>query len=342
MNPLKRLIAAGLVCSPCRYFFASALRGTVTIFMLHRMADPSRGVKGHSTEGLNLFLKLLKSNGHQFISLSDAIEGIKGLQQLPRKAVVFTMDDGFYDQAEIAAPIFIHHQCPATIFLITGFLDNDLWPWDDQIAHMLNTTTLQDISLTVDQQTVNLQIKNDLDRNISINHLRELCKTSAESTIKKVVNRLSEITQIDISMPPPGYAPMSWTQARELECSGISFAPHSVSHRIFSRMSQDHAEAEITTSWQRLESELIKPLKVFCFPTGRYAQDFGPREVDMVRTAGFHAAVSANPGYAKIITSHSASNSVYYLPRFSYDDNLTDMQQYAFGVERAKQILRVI
>lgn len=342
MNPLKRLIATGLVSLPFRKFFASALRGTVTIFMLHRIADPSRGVKGHSAERLNQFLKILKANGHQFISLSDAIEGIKGKQQLPHKAVVFTLDDGFYDQAEIAAPIFIRHQCPATIFLITGFIDNELWPWDDQIAHILNSTTLQAIALTVNQQTVNLQLKSNTDREIAINQLHALCKSSAESTILQIVNGLSEITQIDISAPPHGYKPMTWSQARELEHSGISFAPHSVSHRIIARMSLDHAEAEITTSWQRLESELTKPLKVFCYPTGRYAQDFGPREIAMVKMAGFHAAVSADPGYTTLVASHSDSDTMYYLPRFSYDDNLIDMQQYAFGVERVKQSLHLI
>ena len=79
-------------------------------------------------------LSYLVENDYTFISLEQLVTALANSESLPPRAVVFTMDDGFIDQAEITAPIFIEFSCPLTFFVITGMLDQSLWPWDAQIS----------------------------------------------------------------------------------------------------------------------------------------------------------------------------------------------------------------
>ena len=99
--------------------------------------------------------------------------------------------------------------------------------------------------------------------------------------------------------PPEEFRAMSWETARSLEREGVDFGPHSISHRIFSRLSDADDWTELATSWQRLQAELKNPLPVFCWPTGRRA-DFGAREMALARELGLQAAVLTIPDFAHV------------------------------------------
>ena len=50
---------------------------------------------------------------------------------------MFTIDDGFIDHHDIAGPLFADYDIPLTFFLVTGFIDGELWPWDDQLSYAI-------------------------------------------------------------------------------------------------------------------------------------------------------------------------------------------------------------
>ena len=52
------------------------------------------------------------------------------------RAVAFTIDDGYVEQATVAAPVFAEFDCPVTTFVTSGFLDRALWFWWDQIEYV--------------------------------------------------------------------------------------------------------------------------------------------------------------------------------------------------------------
>jgi len=112
------------------YFFG---RG-IPIFMLHRMqSDEISNPGGISAEHLRQCLQYLKKNHYSFVSLESLVDALRKHAPLPSRSVVFTIDDGYQDQAEIALPVFKEFGCPVTFFVITGMLDQTLWPWDAQI-----------------------------------------------------------------------------------------------------------------------------------------------------------------------------------------------------------------
>ena len=106
-----------------------------------------------------------------------------------------------------------------------------------------------------------------------------------------------------------------------------------MSHRILSKLDRETVKHEILGSWQTLQDNLDKPLKVFCYPTGRVF-DFGPREIEILKENDFLGAVSTTPGYVEKDTE--STRQLYQIPRFELPDNMTDFIQYCSWIEHAK------
>lgn len=315
---------------------ATALFGRGTpVFMLHRMFDESQRYKGITPQHLRQCLSYLQKEKYTFISLETLIQSLSHQIPLPEKSIVFTMDDGYQDQAQIAAPIFLEFECPLTFFVITGLLDQSLWPWDAQISWIVDNTNKQSITLQLDDETLHVKISDKDGRHLAREAIRNPLKEIAAENIPDIIHQLTEAADISLpAKPPTAYQPLSWDNARELESKGIQFAPHSMSHRILSKLDRESCTQEILGSWDKLQKELKQPLNVFCYPTGRVF-DFGPREIEILKQAGFSGAVSTTPGYLDSKLDYKPQ--IFRIPRFELPDNMTDFIQYCSWIEYAKR-----
>ncbi len=338
MKNARQLIKQFLVAVlASRHISASAVRlfgYGIPVFMLHRLAPDGSGAHRHTPAYLRDCLQFLHDRGHTFVSLEDIITALDDGAPLPEKPVAFTMDDGFNDQATLAAPVFIEFECPVTIFLISGMLDGDLWPWDDKVAFLIRNTDEKAVELSISGEDQVFRLDNDLNRSAAITTIQNRMKKMDGKNIPDALRLLSETAQVDIpETPPASYQPMTWDMARNLEKRGVCFAPHTVSHRILSKLSAEEAATEIDNSWQRLRDELSSPVPIFCYPTGR-AVDFAEREIDLLKKSGFTGAVSTIPAHINI--KDSSENYRYSLPRYGLPDNFCDFMQYSTWIEYAK------
>ncbi len=64
----------------------------------------------------------LKKTGYKVIGLNELVNTIKNRDQLHRKSVVITLDDGYMDNWENAFPILHEFGFPATVFVISKLL----------------------------------------------------------------------------------------------------------------------------------------------------------------------------------------------------------------------------
>lgn len=308
--------------------------------MLHRFGFDKHGVHGHSAEFVDECLTLLTEQGYQFISLQEVIDGIQSKRTDFYKAVCFTIDDGFEDQATIAAPIFQKHNCPLSIFLITGFLDGKLWPWDDQVRYCFSETKKATLNITLGDKPLTYDLA-ERDRTICSREFREICKTLPEEQLIVAVQNLMKESDVEISQTPPKpYKPMTWDMARSLEEQGVTFGTHGVSHRIMSRMVPVRAEEEIVESWQRMSQELTSPIRAFCFSTGRYNKDFSERDLSLLQSQNFSVAMSTDSAYVDAIQTGNVNTKTILLDRFSFPDEKEELIQYCSGAERIKMGLR--
>ena len=335
---LKNILLPFLTSRPITAIATHLFGSGIPIFTLHRMATDKLPSRGHSPEFLRQSLQLLKDNGHTFISLEDILAATRGEIELPPKPVAFTIDDGFYDQASIAAPIFLEFNCPVTFYLITGLVDMESWPWVSQVSYLVENARTDVIRLDIPNNKLEFSISGNKQNSLADRSIRETLKYLDDDLIQSIIEQLSHETQVSLpSTPPEEYSPLTWDTARELERKGISFGPHTVSHPILSKVNNRQSEHEIADSWKRIKQELTNPVPIFCYPNGRTC-DYGVREIEFIRKAGLIGAVSTIP--EQVDMNNQSDQYEFNLPRLGFPTSLQDLIQYSTWIEHAKNSIR--
>jgi peptidoglycan/xylan/chitin deacetylase (PgdA/CDA1 family) len=93
----------------------------------------------------------------------------------------------------------------------------------------------------------------------------------------------------------PGAGPLhlDWDELRGIARDPLfTVGSHTLTHPYLSRLPEERAREEIAASRARIAAELGRAVDFFCYPSG----DVGPREVGLVRAAGYRAAVTVAPG----------------------------------------------
>lgn len=310
----------------------------IPIFMLHRIYPDNTPGKIHTPSYLRKCLTYLKKHNYHFVSVTEILQSIIHNTCLPKKSVAFTIDDGFIDQALLAAPVFIEFKCPVSIFLITDFLDGKMWPWFSKVRFMMETTNAQTIEFETKSERISLPLKNMGQKYIAYRRLSDLIKHLDWSFHDTTLSTLADLTDVDISQSPPEqYRPMTWDLARELESKGIMFGPHTLTHPILSKVSDEQSRNEIIHSWRRVKEELNAPAPVFCYPNGSHT-DYGSREIEILKNTDMIGALSTIP--MQFRPNSVQADIAYNLPRYSLPENYNDFIMYCSWIEYTIERLR--
>jgi len=338
MPGLKRVVLSVLTAPGVTLPLRPLMRGHATVFMLHRFRDDSRGTGGYPPELLRTVLVRLRRDGHRFLSLADLVDGL-ARGEVPARAVVFTIDDGYLDQATIGAPVFAEFDCPVTTFVTTGFLDRTLWFWWDRIEYVFRHTPRTGLEVTLGGASLQWQWESIQARDRAQEDFTVRCKRVPDAEKHEAIAALARSGEVELPVDvPPEYAPMSWDQARACERRGMTFGPHTVTHPILSQTPDVQSEEELALSWRRLSAEVQRPVPVYCYPNGG-PEDFGEREIDTLRRLGLKGAVVGEPGYATPRRFLSGPEAPYRILRFDMPESLPHVLQCTAGIERLKSLL---
>jgi len=329
-----------LTCPPAIACSRRLLGGRATIFMLHRFAVPELKVEGHSPAVVRALLGWLRRHNFELLPITETLTRLNGGDPPVRGGVSFTIDDGYFDHAEVGAPVFAEFDCPVTTFVTTGFLDGRMWFWWDRIEYVLSTTSLPAVTLDLAGVPLRYRLATSTERQAAQADFTERCKSVVDEAKHAGITALAGAAEVELPVvPPERYAPMSWGRLRACEQRGMSFGPHTVTHPILSRTSDQQSEEELTASWRRLGHQCLNPVPVFCYPNGRAGIDFGAREIRTLRQLGILGAVTGDLGYSEI--KHSGTEDAPYLVnRYPFGQDLKRSIQYAGGLELAKQFVR--
>ena len=335
---LKRLLLAPLRVTGVAKVLAEATDTEASIFTFHRFASPEYGVEGHDPETVRRVLSYLRKKRYNLISLHELFRRLREKEPMQR-AVAFTIDDGYFDHASVAGPIFAALDCPVTIFAVTGFLDGKIWLWWDQVQYICETTSRKTIKARVGSEERTYSLDTAQARLATALAISLWCQDALHRDRQACIDNLSRDADVELpSTPPRQFAPLSWDEARQLEKRGVTFGPHTVTHPVLSSTSDEQAESEISSSWKRVCEELAYPVPVFCYPSGR-KRDFGPREWEAVQRAGLWGAVRGYPGIFRADQLREQP-AIWCVPRFSFNESLTDVLQCVSGLENIKVRLR--
>jgi peptidoglycan/xylan/chitin deacetylase (PgdA/CDA1 family) len=233
---------------------------------------------------------------------------------LPPRAACITFDDGYADNAEIALPILKRYGLPATFFVAAGFSDGGVM-FNDAVIESLRSAPKG----TFDFEAAALgryMIEDDASR-----------RAAADAIIARLMYRsidereraLGVLTDTLRTSLPRGLM-MNPAQIRRLCDEGMEIGGHTQCHPILATLDDGAARAEIVGGKKRLEDIVGSRIAVFAYPNGKPGRDYGRRDVQLVKDAGFLAAVSTARGIA------GRGSDVYQLPRFApWDRNVAKL-----------------
>lgn len=142
MNLKKALLSAGLIILASFIAFSLYLKPkyVVPILMYHHV--DGRGEASSISVSPGNFrrqMRFLSEHNYNVISLGKFVQGRLNKREFPRNTVVITFDDGYRDNFIFAYPVLKKYNFPATIFVITDFIDREGYLTSRQIKEMLSS-----------------------------------------------------------------------------------------------------------------------------------------------------------------------------------------------------------
>lgn len=310
------------------------------MLFLHRFAMPDLGVTGHDPATLRRDLEYLRRHKYDLMGIGDLIAHLETGAPFERRSVVFTVDDGYADFAEVAAPIFAAYDCPVTVFLITDFVSGKLWNWFDRVPWIIDNTKHDSIHIEIAGRPISRRWTDRAGGLAVAEEMVELLKTVPDEEKEGLIGGLSD--RLEVTLPagvPLRDRAMTWDQVRQCSRGGVTFGPHTVTHPILSRVDHARSDREITESWRAVSAQTESAVPVFCYPNGTL-RDFSAREKQNVARAGMSAALATieAPLSSRSIVEGSADR--FAIPRYAYPDSRPAFIQIVAGIESLKARMR--
>jgi len=278
-------------------------RGRLSILIYHRVLaapDPILDVIDAATFERHVALLASEFN---VLPLGEACARL-ARGGLPARAACITFDDGYADNERVALPILKRFGVQATFFVSTGFSDGGIM-FNDRVIEAVRCAPAG----TYDLSRIGLgshSLHDSASRRAAIDALL------AQIKYRPIGERSALVEQLVVAMrtTSPKDLMMRPAQIKRLYDEGMEIGGHTVNHPILAVLDAQEARAEIVDGKHRLEEITGAPVTLFAYPNGKPGQDYGPRDVELVKKAGFAAAVSTRTGVA------GRGSDVFQLPRF--------------------------
>jgi peptidoglycan/xylan/chitin deacetylase (PgdA/CDA1 family) len=256
--------------------------------------EPTWSFPGTSAEvgrqGFERQLDTLRRFTH-VVPLGSALADLSQGRSLPKRAVALTFDDGYLDNATIAAPLLRAAGLPATFFLVPGFLSGSVQAWWETLGWAFVHATVPELWWAGERWSTSDPRERRAAFDVLVSRMKLLDSGSRREAVAEIVDRLVP------AAPASGQIRqfMNWDEARGLVSSGFDIGSHTCSHPILSQAPPGEQRRELVDSRHCLQAELHHPIDVFAYPNGR-PQDYTATTVQTVREAGYRYAVTTRAG----------------------------------------------
>jgi len=234
------------------------------------------------------------------------LEHVSRYREYDEGCIAITVDDGYRDSFLLTSDICEAESVPLTHFVPSRVLRGMVLPWD-HLSYLVKCTEHHESRGTV----LGLRSIKTIEEKLNfIKDLKRHLKTYSEQKILKCIADLS--IELEVSLREDRHSNL-YVSHDDL-CSVLSkntlidIGSHTTSHAILSRQSDEVANEQIFLSKVELEKTLGRKIRYFAFPNGQH-QDFHSRHIEMLKSAGYTAAFSAEPRI------HPTTECLFSFPR---------------------------
>ncbi len=267
------------------------------------------------------FLQQMKTLSQYFnvMTLDEGLSQVRTGKVAPG-AVCITFDDGYRDNHDVALPILKELGLSATFFISTGYLGGGMM-WNDIVVESVRKTQIPELDLT-GLSLGKYNVKTTQQKKDLINVLIHNWRNKSLDQRNNLASQLQSIARVNVNER----IMMTEAEVKELSSCGMEIGGHTVNHPILTSATVDEAAREVKDGKAQLEKITGKKLKYFAYPSGRAGLDYQQVHMDVVKQAGFIAALTTNDG---AIDQHA---NPYELPRISVDYT----NKFKFGASVAR------
>lgn len=199
------------------------------------------------------------------VSLDRVLAALGGGQELPRRSVLVTFDDGDRSVLEKAIPILTERSIPAVAFVVAGLLDTDTPYWWEEAVELLGQGGTSNGHPVGSAGELIAWLKQVSDEQ-RLTVLEDLRKSAAGAA-----RRVKQLRREELKM---------------LRSAGIAIGNHSLTHPCLDRCSDDKLRAEVREAHRILVETLGTHPRVLAFPDGA----FDARVTRELTALGYEAA----------------------------------------------------
>ena len=283
--------------------------GQGALFMLHhvrpaeipaRPFDPNK-LLSITPQFLESVVKHVRRSGFDIVSLDDAhrrlTEGPVAGESGRRPFACFTFDDGYRDNRDHALPVLKRHGVPFTVYVASDFADGRGFLWWLVLERVVAGRAT--LALKLDGRDRAMRCATTAEKLATFRTLYWRLRRLPETEARGIVLALAHKAGLDVHAPCRELV-MTWPELRALAADPlVTIGAHSVRHMAMSRLGEAEARAEIADSVGRIEQEIGKPCRHFCYPYGN-AGSAGEREFALAAELGLKTAVTTAKGFVGI------------------------------------------
>jgi peptidoglycan/xylan/chitin deacetylase (PgdA/CDA1 family) len=217
---------------------------------------------------------------------------------------------------------------PATLFVVTRFLDGDFWLWFDAVHYMLRRTRASNADVTLGDQRLVLELSSPTARERAWSAVGDHCLRMDSASRYATLEHLEDVLQVPLPLSPTDdYRALSWAQAAALDPQLITIGSHTCTHPVLSHCTDAEIHWETSVSKQRIAARLGRKVDAFCYPNGEKV-DYDARCIGAVKRAGYACATVAHG------TTVGNKADVYTLERMAASADLAQFQRAVNGITK--------
>lgn len=303
--------------------FTARYSGKVQILMFHRIVS-QHGEGRIDNDGIELtehyldyLIGFYLQKGFTPVSINDLQTVLK--EKNRKRYVIFTFDDGYYDNLEKALPIFEKHKAPFAVYIPTDLIHRRQFAWWYFMEDLIRDNSKLSYIHKGQNKTAVLETKQQKD-----SFFMELRKMIQEDPA--VLTALLEQYKPDLSLYHNLF--LNAEQLAQLAAHPlVTIGSHSVSHPSLAKLSNEASYREMVHSKTELENLIGKKVEHFSYPFGTM-HDVGRREMENAKKAGYLTALTTSYGD---VHAHS---DLYNLSRIwtSEHNKETELLKSIFGI----------